>query len=137
MEVIGGEKGLAYHDRMTNWAQTNLGLLKEKRSMEDNRGDLVEKYKKKDEVPILEKGIQRAIKAMRSFQLVKGIVMQKMAQEEQRLATMGQRLMATVPKEPGRNLQGMNFPDSAPQPGAGQPQNQTQARPGYDPQIRY
>jgi len=105
--------------------------------MADNQGDLVEKYKKKEGVPLLEKGIQRAIKDMRSFQLVKGMVMKRMAQEEERLATTGQQLMSMMPKEPSRDLQGMSFPNSAPQPSGGQPQDQTQTQPGFDPQIRY
>ena len=94
----------------------------------DERGSLVEKFKKKDEVPILEKGMGELIKQMRGFQQMKAMVMQQFQQKEQALSTMSQQLMQMMPKKPERELQGMNFPEE-------QGQGQGQGQP--DMKIRY
>ena len=105
----------------------------------DIQGDLVEKYKKKDDVPLLEKSIQEAVKRMKDFQMAKQAIMKQLEEREQAYATVGQQLMSMMPQEPGRELQGMNFGDEEDpeQEMGGMGQQGPMVPPGADPQLRY
>jgi len=84
-------------------------VIRRSSKMTDMRGDLVEKYKKKDGVPALEKGIQETVKRMRSFQAAKALVMQKINKEEEGIKLVGKTLLKMLPKDPQKDPQGMNF----------------------------
>lgn len=85
--------------------------------MDDVRGLEVEDYKKKPGVDSTLGKIKKVQRQIKEFQLVKDLMEKKMEQMGQALASQGQILLQTLPSDPVRDLQGMQFKEeSEPQP---------------------
>jgi hypothetical protein len=77
--------------------------------MMDVQGVKVEKYKIPRQVDKILGGIRSMQKKIRNFTVVKALVEQRLAGQEQQLMTQSKMLFESLPKEKLNNLQGMNF----------------------------
>lgn len=79
--------------------------------MEDVRGLEVEDYKKKPGVDNALGKIRKIQKQLKEFQVVKQLMDKKMEEMGEALMSEGQILLQTLPSQPMRDLEGMQFPD--------------------------
>jgi len=85
--------------------------------MTDMRGSEVEGYKQKPEAISTLGKIRNVQKKIKQFQVVKDLMAQKMAQAEEQLMSEGQMLLQTLPSDPLKDLDGMNFKGEESPPG--------------------
>jgi hypothetical protein len=85
--------------------------------MADLRGEPVEGYKQKDGVVGTLGKIRTVQKKMKQFQVVKQLMAQKMQEAEKQLMSEGQMLLQTLPGDPLKDLDGMNFKGEKSLPG--------------------